>query len=49
MLKCLLRILEMRGSAGFYVTTNGKMLKCLRRILEMPLSSFIFWLIGSLF
>ena len=23
MLKCLLRILEMRGSAGLYVTTNG--------------------------
>ena len=23
MLKCLRRILEMRGSAGFYVTTNG--------------------------
>ena len=24
MLKCLRRILEMRGSAGLYVTTNGK-------------------------
>ena len=23
MLKCLRRILEMRGSAGLYVTTNG--------------------------
>ena len=37
MLKCLRRMLEMRGSAGLYVTTNGKMLKCLSRVLEMPL------------
>ena len=33
MLKCLRRILEMRGSAGLYVTTNGTTSVLLRVLL----------------
>ena len=55
MLKCLRRILEMRGSAGLYVTTNGTTslealgLVCnalVREILAACRNCFIiFWLI----
>ena len=41
MLKCLRRILEMRGSAGLYVTINGDNLKKAGRASRNIVTPFV--------